>query len=146
MHGANACSLACGLLAPVATHHIVRRGTRAQEVVGEHGELAARATLQQENFVVIAKTQEGVEIGNGLGLERAVGFSAVRHLKDRATQPLPVAKVFPKRFEYFGWHHRGTGTKIVNAGFHGYLLYHVLWLKGDYAMISTHASARKAFL
>ena len=107
--------------------------------------MAACATLQQKDFVVIAKAKERAEIGDGLGLERTVGLSTVRHFQHGAAQTLPVAKICPERIEHFGRHHRGAGAEIVNAGFHGHLLYHVLRLRGDYAMISTHASARKTF-
>src|SRR5262249_8624099 len=79
---------------------VVGGRTRRHQVLRDHGELAACATLQQQDLVAVGHREQRAQERDRGGLNPLVGRAAVALLDDRQAAALEVDEIFAGTEEY----------------------------------------------
>jgi hypothetical protein len=102
-----------GLLRPLSGVQIVRFRLAAQQVHGNHGELAGRAALQEQHLVMGGDVEQFAQIGLGLFGDGDEFLAAMAHFHHRHAGTVPVEHLGLGLFQNRLGQHGGTRAKVI---------------------------------
>ena len=115
LHGADACGFLHRFLRPRTRHDVVGRTLRAQKIHGNHRELQARPTLQEQHVVALGNPRQHPQIRLAALDDVVKRLRPMADLQDGHSDAWERQQIALRLFEHFDWKDRGTRREIQDT-------------------------------